>query len=114
MEENTELVAPVVDHAEKIARMEEREAAREAELNRSLESLRNDLFTRVDETSNGTSERLSALEARIKALLTKPEPEQVEEQAEEVLAQAEEFNVPAEQAPKEQKRKGIRNRRRRK
>lgn len=73
-----ELTAPVVDHAERIARIEERQARRDEELAQQLAALEGRL-------SEGFNTRMSAYEAAIAKAAEEAEaaPEEVEELGEE-------------------------------
>lgn len=62
-----ELVAPVVDHAEKITRIEERQAQHQEEMFRELRGLEERLVTATGSQISRIEERISQVEGRIAA-----------------------------------------------
>lgn len=110
-----ELIAPVVDHTEKITRLEEKQTQYEEAIQRRIADLESQLRQAIEEGGRGAQERINSLEERINALLDKleqastPEPEPEPEQGLE-------FNAPPiveeSPAPPEKVLKGRRAKRR--
>lgn len=104
-----ELIAPVVDHTEKLTRLEERQQQQESDFYRRISETEEQLRQAIEAGGQGMSERISALESKLEALLTK-----AEEEAPEEVPDAVEFGEPeVEQspAPPEKMPRGIRARR---
>lgn len=64
---NDELVAPVIDHAEKITRIEERQAQHQVELARQLVELEERLRTASGSQIDSLMQRIAGLEDKIAA-----------------------------------------------
>ena len=104
-EANHELVAPVVDHAEKITRLEEHQARQEEEYGRQLIELEGRLSTATGSQVSALEEKIAALEAKIEASAAAPV---------EAVPDAVDFSVPDVEpspAPPEKIRQGMRHRR---
>lgn len=105
VETESKLTEPLIDHAGKIAHIEERQAHHEQELLRQI----SDLESRL---ANATGSQISAIEARIAGLESKLE--EAAKPVEEAPDDAVEFSVPdVEQSPEppEKVRRGLRHRR---
>lgn len=105
-----ELTKPIIDHTEKITRIEERQAQHEEKLFRELSELESRVQNASQEKAEELYRRISEIEAKIEALATKPV-----EVAEEAPGEAVEFVEPVVEsspAPPENIRKGLRHRRR--
>lgn len=81
-----ELVQPLVDHAEKITRLENEVAKYDVELARRIGSLRDEITQEMNSRMTGHNERIDALAKRLDDLLALAEevPEEVVEAPEEV------------------------------
>lgn len=90
-----ELTAPVIDHADRLARIEERQARHEEELGRRLMEVE-------DRVTTGVNTRLSSIEERLSAALTPPPPPEPVAEIEEEVEVA---------RHKSEDRRGIRGRR---
>lgn len=109
VETESHLTSPMIDHAGKIAHIEERQAHHETELVRQLGDLETRLQTATGEQVSSISERIAALEAKIEALATPPT-----EEIEEAPGDAVDFTPPEVEpspAPPEKVRRGLRYRR---
>ena len=98
-----ELVAPVVDHTEKITRIEERQAQHQEEMMRELRGLEDRLVTATGSQVAAIEERMARLETRIEAAAS---PDPVPESVELTLPEVE-----ASPAPPEKIRQGLSHRR---
>ena len=80
--ERTELVQPVIDHAEKIANITAAQTAAEERLNTRINEAQTSLREAIDQSATGYSERISALENALLSLFAKQdELEQAEAEA---------------------------------
>lgn len=77
--ETPQVVQPVIDHAEKIGRLDEKLGQQERNLLEQIGQVRSDLFQAIEEGGRGTTERIAALEDKLATLLAKEE--RVEEAA---------------------------------
>lgn len=100
-----ELTQPVVDHTEKITRLEERQAQMQEDRFREMRELEERLMSATASQAQGLQERIAALEAKIEAAATET-AEVPEAGVEVVLPEVE--NSPA---PPEKIRQGMRHRR---
>jgi len=64
---NDELVAPVIDHAEKITRIEERQSQHQVEMMRQLGELESRLVTATGSQVGALEQRIADLEGKIAA-----------------------------------------------
>lgn len=109
VETESKLTEPLIDHASKIAHIEERQSQHEVELVRQLTDLEGRLQTATASQATAIEERIARIEARLEemaAAATKP--------AEEELPGAVDFEVPPIEdspAPPEKMPRGIRARR---
>lgn len=78
VEGGKELTAPVVEHTERITRIEEHQAQQEEKLYRDLQSLREELANASSEQISGIHSRMDAIETKLSELLAKS-TEEVEE-----------------------------------
>lgn len=76
-----ELIKPITEHTERITRIEEQQARKEAEFVESLDKVRMELFQALEDSRKGTDERLQnriasleALEARLEEKLASMVP----------------------------------------
>ncbi len=102
----SELVAPVVDHTEKITRIEERQAQHQEEMVRQLAGLEERLVTATSSQVAGIEERIVKLEEKIAASAAAS--------AEEIVPDSVDMNLPdveASPAPPEKMRQGLSHRR---
>lgn len=67
----SELVQPVVDHGAKIATLEEKQSQYEDKLFSEISSVRSDLYSAIENSTSGWSERIAGLESRLEELLAK-------------------------------------------
>lgn len=72
-QQTPELVKPVIDHTEKITRLEERQTQQEAELYRRLSETESQLRQAIEEGGRGASLRIATLEEKIEGLLARIE-----------------------------------------
>lgn len=98
-----ELVAPVVDHTEKITRIEERQAQHQEEMLRELRGLEERLVTATGSQVGALEERIVKLEGQIAAAAAPVVPD---ESVELTLP-----DVETSPAPPERIRQGLRHRR---
>lgn len=116
-QQTPELVQPVIDHTEKITRLEERQTQQEAELYRRLSETESQLRQAIEEGGRGASERIATLEEKLEGLLAKIEAAAAPAPAPEAPAAPPggvDFEVPAIEespAPPEKVQRGIRARR---
>lgn len=106
VETESHLTEPLIDHAGKIAHIEERQAHHETELVRQLGDLETRLQTATGAQVSSISERIAALEAKIEALATPPA-----EEVEDIPDEAVDFTPPEVEpspAPPEKVRRGMR------
>lgn len=101
-----ELVAPVVDHTEKITRIEERQAQMQEERFREMRELEERLQSASASQVQGIMERIAALEAKIEAASASAEAE-----PEGAGVELELPDVETSPAPPEKVRQGLRHRR---
>lgn len=104
-----ELVAPVIDHTEKLAQLEAKTNQQESDFYRRISETEDQLRQAIEAGGQGMSERITALESKLEALLAK-----AEEVPEEELPNAVDFEVPPIEdspAPPEKMPRGIRARR---
>lgn len=104
-----DLTDPVIQHTEKITRIEERQAQQEERLIRELGDLESRVRNASEETAQGLYRRISEIEDKITALAEKPV-----EAAEDAPGEAVEFVEPVVEpspAPPEKERRGLRHRR---
>lgn len=109
-----ELVAPLVDHTEKITRLEERVTQQESDLFRRLNETESQLRQAIEEGGRGSAERIAALEEKLEGLLSKIEAAAPAPVAPSAPAGGVEFEVPPIEespAPPEKVQRGIRARR---
>lgn len=109
IETESHLTEPLIDHAGKIAHIEERQSQHELELVRQLGDLETRLQTAQGSQVSAISERIAALETKIEALAAPPV-----EETEDLPDEAVEFTEPEVEtspAPPEKLRKGLRHRR---
>jgi hypothetical protein len=109
VETESHLTEPLIDHAGKIAHIEERQSQHELELVRQLGDLETRLQSATGSQVSAISERIAALEAKIEAMAPPPV-----EEAEDIPDEAVEFAEPEVEpspAPPEKVRKGLRHRR---
>lgn len=112
VETESKLTEPLIDHAGKIAHIEERQAQHELELVRQLGDLEGRLQTATTSQAAAIEERIARIESRLEEIAsaaTKP--------VEEELPGAVDFEVPPIEespAPPQKERKGIAARRRKK
>ena len=66
-----EVVQPVIDHASKIATLEERQSQYDNKLFEEISKVRSDLSTAIEESTRGANERVAALENRLGELLAR-------------------------------------------
>lgn len=110
VETGQQLVQPVVDHTEKITRIEERQAQQEEKLSRQLFELEDRLANASGERARQLEEKIAGLEAKLAEQATAPveATEQAPTDAVELAAP----EVEASPAPPEKLRKGMRHRKR--
>jgi len=101
VETGNELVAPVVDHAERVTRIEERQAQHQEEMFRELRALEERLQTASSSQVQGLMDRISHLEGKIETETHIPD-----ESVELTLP-----DVETSPAPPEKIRQGLRHRR---
>ncbi len=109
VETESKLTEPLIDHAGKIAHIEERQAQHEVELVRQLGDLEGRLQTATASQASAIEERIARIEARLEEMAAKPA-----ETVEEELPGAVDFEVPPiEESPAkpEKMARGIRARR---
>ena len=66
-----ELVAPVIDHAEKIATLEQKQNQQAQDFYRRISETEDQLRRAIEEGGRGSTERIAALEDKIAGLLAK-------------------------------------------
>ena len=66
-----EVVQPVIDHAAKIASLEERQGQMDTKLFDAISEVRSDLYRAIEESTSGANERVAALEEKLGELLAK-------------------------------------------
>ena len=110
IEAGTELTAPVIDHTEKITRIEERQAQHEERLMRELGELESRLSTARDSEISAIREHIARVESKLEEL-ARP-VEQVPETVEDTAVELAEPEVESSPAPPEKVRRGIRHRKR--
>ena len=104
-----DLTDPVIQHTERITRIEEQQAQQQERMIRELGDLESRLRNATQEEAQSLYRRIDALEEKITALATKPV-----EEVEEAPGEAVEFVEPAVEpspAPPEKERRGLRYRR---
>jgi hypothetical protein len=94
-----ELIAPVVDHAEKITRIEEKQAQHEQELFRQLSELESRLSNASKEDAERLYTRINELETKLEAMATKP-AEELDEAVDFEVPPIEESPAPPEDMPR--------------
>lgn len=99
----SELTQPVVDHAERITRVEEQQARAQEDRFREMRELEERLLSASNSQVEGLREQIAALTARIEAV-----PQEVPE---EENVELELPDVDASPAPPEKVRQGLRHRR---
>jgi hypothetical protein len=104
-----ELVAPVVDHAEKITRLEEKQNQQEEAFYRRLSELQQELTTATGSQVAVIEERMSSIERKLDEMAT-PAADAVEDIPDEAVEFAEP-KVESSPAPPEKLRRGIKHRR---
>jgi hypothetical protein len=100
-----ELTQPVIDHTEKITRIEERQAQHEVELLRQLTELEGRLQTATASQAQAIEERMARIEAKLEETAAAPI---------EAIPEAVDFDVPPIEespAPPEKVKRGVRARR---
>lgn len=95
-----EIITPVVDHAAKIATLEERQGQQETKLFDEISKARNDLSIAIDESRNGVSDRIASLEDKLAELLAKVTPVETPPEPETPPAPSGEPEVTIETPPK--------------
>lgn len=109
VETESKLTEPLIDHASKIAHIEERQSQHEVELVRQLGDLESRLQTATASQASAIEERIARIEARLEEIATA-----AAEPVEEELPNAVDFEVPPIEdspAPPEKMPRGIRARR---
>jgi hypothetical protein len=104
-----ELVAPVIDHAEKITHLEERQSQQEEAFYRRLSELQQELTTATGSQVAAIEERMAGIERKLEEMATPP-AEAIEDVPDEAVEFAEP-EVESSPAPPEKVRKGLRHRR---
>jgi hypothetical protein len=105
-----DLTDPVIQHTEKITRIEEKQAQQEEKLFRELGELESRVRSASEETAQGLYTRINEIEAKLAAIQVKPV-----EDVEAIPGEAVEFAEPiveSSPAPPEKERRGLRHRRR--
>ena len=110
IEAGTELTAPVIDHTEKITRIEERQAQHEERLMRELGELESRLSTAREGEISSIREQISRLEAKMEEMVRPPV--QAAEEVPETAVELAEPELEPSPAPPEKVRRGLRHRRR--
>ncbi len=102
-----ELVAPVIDHTEKITRIEERQSRHEEDILRQIGELESRLSEASQSQANSIYERIAGLEGKLENLVEKAPPEApIPESVELTLP-----DVETSPAPPEKMRQGLSHRR---